>query len=64
MITASPTFRSAFLHGAVDHVPDQPDRQPEGQRRGEPALTLPQVAALTHDVDQRLSPASWTGVTS
>ncbi len=51
---------AGFLHGAVDHVPDQPGRPPERQRRGEAALALPQMAALTHDLDDRLSLASHT----
>ena len=53
-------FTAGFLHGAVDHVPDQPGRPSERQRRGEAALALPQLAALTHDLNDRLSLASRT----
>jgi hypothetical protein len=52
------SFTAGFPHGALDHVADQPGRPPERQRRGEAALALPQMAALTHDLNERLSFAS------
>ena len=65
-MTFSATSRSpGFLHGAADHIPDQPNRLPEGQGRGEAALALPQVAALPHEVNNRLtSPSPKVLVTS
>jgi len=48
-------FTTGFLCGAADHIPDPPSRLPEGQRRGEVALALPQVAALPHKVNNRLT---------
>ena len=46
---------TGLLHGAADYIPNQPSRLPERQRRGEIALLLPQVAALTHEIRNRLT---------
>jgi hypothetical protein len=57
-VLADLLLTAAFLHGAADHISDQPNRLPERQRRGEVALALPQVAALPHEVNSRLTPPS------
>src|SRR5204862_3721758 len=43
---------SGLLDGAVDDVADQPGRSAQGQRCGEPALSLPGGAALGDDRGQ------------
>jgi hypothetical protein len=55
-VLADLSLTTGFLHGTADHIPDQPDRLPERQGRGEVALALPQVAALPHKVNDRLTP--------
>jgi hypothetical protein len=55
------SLATGFLHGAADYIPDQPDRLPEGQGRGEVALALPQVAPLIHEVNDRLTSHSPKG---
>ena len=54
-VLADFSLTTGFLHGAADHIPDQPNRLPECQGRGEAALPLPQVAALPHEVNNRLT---------
>ena len=54
-VVADRSLTSGFLHGAANHIPDQPNRLPEGQRCGEVALALPQVAALPYEVNNRLT---------
>src|SRR5512133_3117359 len=51
-------FTAGFLRGALDHVPDQPGRPPERQRRREAPLALPEMAALPHALNDRRSLAS------
>jgi hypothetical protein len=53
-VLANFSLATGLLHGAADHIPDQPNRLPERQGRGEVALPLPQVAPLTHEVNNRL----------
>ncbi len=52
--TADLALSASLLHGAVDHIPDQPRRVAEGQRCGQSALALPLLAAFTHgDIEGR-----------
>ena len=60
-VLADFSLTTGFLRDAADHIPDQPSRLPEGQRCGEVALPLPQVAALPHEVTNRLTPGSPKG---
>jgi hypothetical protein len=54
-VLADRSLTAGLLHGAANHISDQSDRLPESQGRGEVALALPQVAALPHEVRNRLT---------
>src|SRR4051794_38314542 len=52
---------TGLLHGAVDHIPDQPRRAAEDQRCGQSALALPVLATFTHGGIEGFSLAGCAG---